>query len=341
MRRFAASSRGSRSFVLLATTATLCAACGESSEMTATQPLVVGNSPWPGFIAQFVAEEKGFYAEEGIRVREKHAWVATDINEALAAGTVDIAWTGISDVVSMANEDPSLRLIAVSDYSDGADGILARGVLEPADLIDKTIAWNDLPLQVLLLQAYLEGSGIEIDDLDLQTMPPDNAITAYSARRVDAVITFEPYLSDLLEIDELRRGEVVFSSRGTNLIAGSLVGKQNTLTDRKEDIEAYIRALEKGYAFYKQNPEEALAIAANKLQLPVEEIEPIMDNIRLFSPAEHATVLFNPNNPLNVIDSIEFAAEAGAIAGTASPSVDASSLYDDAYTQGLWQTATQ
>ena len=55
---------------------------------TEIQPLVVGNSPSPGFVAQFtdqfVAEEKGFY-EEDIEVEERHFQVSTEINAALAA----------------------------------------------------------------------------------------------------------------------------------------------------------------------------------------------------------------------------------------------------------------
>lgn len=322
-----------RHIALSAVAASLCIACStQDTNTTATQPLVVGNSPWPGFVAQFVAEEKGYYDDEGITVEEKHFQVSTDVNTALSSDQMDVAWTGIPDMVVMANQEPSFRLVAVSDYSDGADGILATGVNKPEDLLGKTIAWEDLPLQALLLQAYLKDTDIEIEDLDLRVMPAAEAATAFIGGRVDVAITFEPYLTNAVKEG---KGDVVFSSKDTSLIAGGLVGKADTLESRREDIEAYMRALDKGFEFYENNPEEALEIVADKLELPVEELGPIMDNVRLFSPSEHSDIVFNENNPLNIMDSIEFAAEVGTDMGIVQPSVKASTLYDASYTNRL------
>jgi len=132
--------RFGRYVALSLATVSLCVACNSQPQANTNEnpTLVVGNSPWPGFVAQFVADEKGFYAEEGINIDEKFIQVSTDVNTALAGDRLDVAWTAIPDMVVMAGNDPSLRLIAVSDYSDGADGILAKGVSTPADLVGKT-----------------------------------------------------------------------------------------------------------------------------------------------------------------------------------------------------------
>ena len=322
-----------RYLALFAVTASLCLACqSDAPSITLTEPLIVGNSPWPGFIAQFIAEEKGFYQEEGIRIEEKHFPVSTDADSALIADKLDLAWTGISDLIKLANEDPSFRLIAVSDYSDGADGIVASGVSSPKDLLGKTIAWEDQPLQALLLKAYLKGTGIDIQDLNLLLLPPDEAADAFVSGRVDAAITFEPYLTSATADG---RGKVIFSSKDTNLIAGGLIGKKSTLTSHRKDIEAYLRALEAGLSFYESNPKEALEIAAAKLKLPVEELGPIMNNVRLFSPTEHASVVFNAQDPLNIMDSIDFATEVSTDLGIVKPAVDASTLYDDSYVKDI------
>ncbi len=318
---------------LLIVTASLCIACNsQPSTNKNVKPLIVGNSPWPGFVAQFVAEEKGFYQEEGVTVQEAFLQVSTDVNTALAADKMDVAWTGVPDMVTMANTDPSLRLIAVSDYSNGADGILAKGVEKPEDLRGKTIAWEELPLQVLLLRAYLEGTDIKFEDLDLKVMPAAEAATAFAAGRVDVAITFEPWITAAIEDGE---GKAVFTSVDTNLIAGGLVGKDAVLKERKEDIAAYFRALEKGFAFYESNPKEAIEIVAKKLNLKPEELPPIMEKVRLFKPSEHQSVVFNQENPLNVIDSINFAAKVGKEMGLVENSVDPATLYDASYTASI------
>ena len=322
-------------YVALTTAAfTLCVACNSqpSTETSNLPTLVVGNSPWPGFVAQFVAEEKGYYAEEGINIDEKFLQVATDVNTALAGDRVDVAWTAIPDMVVMAGDDPSLRVIAVSDYSDGADGILAKGVSSPADLVGKTIAWEELPLQALLLEAYLEGSDIALDDLDLKVMPAAEAATAFAAGQVDVAVTFEPWLTTAVKEGD---GEVVFSSEGTNLIAGGLVGKADTISERTEDLDAYFRALEKGFSFYESNPDEAIDIVANKLNLAPEELPPILETVRLFKPSEHQSVVFNAEDSLNIMESINFASEVGKEMGVVDESVDPSTLFDSSYTESI------
>jgi len=316
-------------------TLSLCVACssqGPNETATDTNTLVVGNSPWPGFIAQFIAEEKGFYAEEGITIDEKFIQVSTDVNTALASDSVDIAWTGIPDMVVMAADDPSLRVIAVSDYSDGADGILAKGVSSPADLVGKSIAWEGLPLQALLLEAYLDGSDLSLEDLDLKILPAAEAATAFAAGRVDVAVTFEPWLTTAVNEGD---GEVIFSSVDTNLIAGGLVGKAETIEARREDLDAYFRALEKGFAFYESNPEEAVEIVANKLNMAPEELPEILDTVRLFKPSEHQNVVFNEGDSLNIMDSIDFAAEVGKEMGIVDDAVDASTLFDASFTKAV------
>lgn len=319
--------------ILFVTATVLCVACSTpADDITGDwRSLAVGNSPWPGFTAQFIAEEKGFYQAEGITVREKYFQVSTDARKALANGDADVAWIGIPDLVAMADGDPSVRLIAASDYSDGADGILASGVERPEDLLGKTIAWEEQPLQVLLLQSYLRGSDVQIEDLNLRVMPTAQAATALAAGRVDAAVTFEPWLSNAA----LANGKQIFSSKGTSLIAGGLVGKAPVIEAHREDIAAYLRALEKGFEFYDRDRPAALEIVANKLSVTTDELTPMLNSVRLLKPSEQQSVVFNPNNPLNIIDSIRFATEVGQSLGTISKSLDAAKLYDASYTEDL------
>jgi NitT/TauT family transport system substrate-binding protein len=327
--------------MLLLITTGLCIACNSqpATETNANEsanesgrPLIVANSPWPGFVAQFVAAEKGYYVEAGVNVQEEFIQVSTDSNTALAADRVDVAWTGVPDMVVMANNDPSLRVIAISDYSNGADGILAKDVKEPADLLGKTIAWEELPLQAMLLSAYLEGTDIKFEDLDLKVMPAAEAATAFASGQVDVAITFEPWITAAVADGD---GQAIFTSANTSLIAGGLVGKDAVIKERKKDLEAYFRALEKGFAFYESNPEEALAIMAKKLNLKPEELPPMMEKVRLFKPSEHQSVVFNTDNKLNIMDSIDFAAKVGKEMKIVDAAVDPATLYDASYTEAI------
>ncbi len=319
-------------FALAASLATACTPQASTDEASSdkVEPLVVGTSPWPAYVGQFVAEEKGFYEEEGVVIEERNFPVTTDVNTALLAGNVDVAWVGIPDMIVMAETDPSVRLVYVSEYSDGADGIIARNdVQSPEDLIGKTIAWEELPLQSLLLESFLGDSGVTAEELDFVMMPAAEAATAFAAEKVDVAITYEPFMT-AIAIEN--GGQVLFSSKGSNLIPGGLIGKSDRLEERREDIEGFMRAMEKGFEYADANPEEAAQIISDKVEISIDELAPMMSGLKIFRPSEHPEVIFNPENPLNIMDSIKFAADVAKEMELVDPGLEVDQLHDPSFT---------
>lgn len=312
----------------------LLVACNPQSSTTQTsnQPLAVGSSPWPGFAGHYVAVDQDFFSEEGITVTDNYFQVATDVNTALLAGRLDLALTGGPDMVVMASQDPSLRFIMLTDYSDGADGILARNVNSPEDLRGKNVAWENLPLQALLLQRYLESGGLTQADINLQIITAAEAATAFASQNIDVAITYEPWLTTAASQGQ---GQVIFSSKDTNIIPVGVVAKESVIADRREDILAFMRALDKGVAFVRDNPEEANPIVAEKLGVSPEEAPEQLRTVRLFDIEDNKTIGFNPDDPLNVMDSLEFAAETSEAIGLIASPVDAANLYDASLVNAL------
>jgi NitT/TauT family transport system substrate-binding protein len=296
------------------------------------QPLVVASSPWPGFAGHYVAVAKDFFKEEGITVKDEYLQVATDVSTALLAGRLDLAWGGVPDLVPMASRDPSLRLIMVSDYSNGADGILARNVSKPEDLRGKEIAWENLPLQVLLLQKYLESGGLTQQDVKLLNITAAEAATAFASKKVDVAVTYEPWLSKAVQEGN---GEIIFSSENSNIIPDGLITKSTVIERRKDDIAAYLRAVDKGVQFVRENPDEANQIVAERLGVKPEEVPALLDTVRLFSVSENRDVIFNTSDPMNVMDSLEFATKTSEAVKLINSPVDSTKLYDDSLIKEL------
>jgi NitT/TauT family transport system substrate-binding protein len=326
--------RSIRFLVLSLMTFGLLVACNPQSNTSQpqTQPLAVGSSPWPGFAGHYVAVAQDLFNEEGITVTDNYFQVATDVNTALLAGRLDLALTGGPDMVVMASQDPSLRFILLTDYSDGADGILARNINSPEDLRGKNVAWENLPLQALLLQRYLESGGLTQADINLQMITAAEAATAFASQNIDVAITYEPWLTTAANEGQ---GQVIFSSKDTNIIPVGVVAKESVIEARRDDILAFMRALDKGVDFLRENPEESNAIVAEKLGVPPEEVPEQLSTVRLFNLEENKTIGFNPNNPLNVVDSLKFAAETSEAIGLISSPVDADALYDDSLVNAL------
>jgi NitT/TauT family transport system substrate-binding protein len=325
--------RSIRFLALSLLTIGLMVACNPQSNPSQTaQPLTVGSSPWPGFAGHYVAVAQDFFQDEGITVTDNYFQVATDVNTALLAGRLDLALTGGPDMVVMASQDPSLRFIMLTDYSNGADGILARNIDSPADLRGKNVAWESLPLQAMLLQRYLESGGLSQDDINLQLITAAEAATAFASQNIDVAITYEPWLTTAATQGQ---GQVIFSSKDTNIIPVGVVAKAAVIEARREEILAFMRAIDRGVNFLRENPNEANAIVAEKLGVPPEEVPQQLSTVRLFDIEENQTIGFNPDDALNVIESLEFAAETSEAIGLIPNAVNASSLYDDSLVNAL------
>jgi NitT/TauT family transport system substrate-binding protein len=114
-----------------------------------------------------------------------------------------------------------------------------------------------------------------------------------------------------------------------------VVAKESVIADRREDILAFMRALDKGVAFVRDNPEEANPIVAEKLGVSPEEAPEQLRTVRLFDIEDNKTIGFNPDDPLNVMDSLEFAAETSEAIGLIASPVDAANLYDASLVNAL------
>ncbi len=330
---FTASANRTLRFVgLMIASIALLIACQAQTPSSSTKPLVIGTSPWPGFVGHYVAVAQNFVKDEGITIVDQPFQVATDVNTSLLSGKLDLAWTGIPDMMTLAGQAPDLRLILLSDYSNGADGILARNVKTAAELKGKEVVWEGLPLQAFLLRKYLETGNLVEKDISLKVMNASDAAAAFAAKRVDVAVTYEPWLTKAAKEGG---GTVIFSSKNTNLIPVGLVAKTAVIAARKGEIVAYLKAVQKGLQFYKDNPTAANAIVAKSLGVSPEEVLALVGTVRLMSIEDNKTITFNPSNPLNVLDSLEFAAKTGKDIKIVAPSVDAKSLYDDSLVKAL------
>ena len=108
--------------LLAAVAAWVCAVGGERRERV----LRVGVNPAPGYELIFLAEEKGFFREEGVEVRLVEFTCLADCRRAFERGQVDlIGGTVVRVPVGRESGRYSPRIVDVSDGAGGADGRMA------------------------------------------------------------------------------------------------------------------------------------------------------------------------------------------------------------------------
>ncbi len=192
----------------------------KSSATPASKPLIVGTEPWAGFQGHYVAVAKDYFSAEGIKIQDEPFQTVSDTNTALLARRIDLAWIGAPDLVNLAAQNPALKAIMLSDYSNGADGIMARNVSKPEDLKGKKIAREEAPYEMVFLGEYLKKSGLTEKDVQIVPLAAADAAVAFASGKVDAALTYEPYLSTAVKQG---KGEIIFTTKGTSIIPNILV----------------------------------------------------------------------------------------------------------------------
>jgi NitT/TauT family transport system substrate-binding protein len=308
--------------------ATATSAPADSSSKT----LSVGVVAWPGYAGHYVAMAKGFFKDEGITVQESFFQDGSSSLTAYLAKRVDLSWGTSADAVQSADKVASARIIKLVDYSNGADGILGRGMTQPQDLKGKKIARENLLFENILLQSYLAKGGLTLNDVTLIDTPAATAASAFAGKQVDVAVTYEPYLS---KTAKEAGGDVIFSSKGTNLIADVISTHEELIQQKKDAMLAYLRAVDKAVKLVNSGDQEALTIVGKQLGASVEETKAQLAGLKIFDLSGDKETGFNPSNPNNLIQNLEFTVKVASDLKMLSKPLNVSKLYDDSLVKSL------
>jgi NitT/TauT family transport system substrate-binding protein len=295
-------------------------------------PLLSSVAPWPGYAGHYVAFRKDLFYDEGVTVQETFFQSDSEGNEGFLSGKVDIYWATSGDAIELNSKDRAIRAIYVVDYSNGSDGILGRGINRPEDLKGKTIAREDLLFENTLLRAYLEKGGLTTADVTLKNMSAGDAATAFVDGRVDAAVTYEPWLTKAAVHGD---GKIVFTTKDTNIIADVILTRKKVIETRKTDLQAYIRAIDKAVDLVNAGNLEALRIVAVKLGLSVDETRKQIAGTKIFDLQSNRVFGFNPNVPNNLMKNLELNVRTAYETKLIPELLEVSSLYDDSIVKSL------
>jgi NitT/TauT family transport system substrate-binding protein len=298
-----------------------------STPAASSQPLTSGINSWIGYSSHYVAMKQELFKKEGLNVQELFFQSASEEITSVLAGKIDVAWLTSGDAIQAAAKDPALKIVYLVDYSNGADGIIGRGVAAPKDAKGKSLARENLLFVKVLLQAYLKQAGLTEADLKIKDMSAAESATAFATKQVDLAATYEPFLT---KNAKLGGGNVVFSTKDTNLIADVLVVRDKLIQTRSKDLQAYFRAVDKAVKLVNAGDPEALKIASTKMGVTAAEVKEQLAGVKLFDLAANKAMAFDKSNPKSLIGNLELTAKAAEEFKIIAQPLKVESLYDDA-----------
>ncbi|MDR7519199.1 MAG: ABC transporter substrate-binding protein [Armatimonadota bacterium] len=229
--------------------------------LSAQIPLKIGYPVWVGYGPLFLAEKKGFLKELGTSVEFILMEDTKPRYVALAAKRIDGLMTTIDTVVQRVKPDLQMAAILAMDDSKGGDGIVARKEIQSVrDLKGKKVAFSEGSVSHFFLAFLLQQHGMSLRDITPVNMTAGDAGAAFVAGKVDAAVTWEPWLT---RGKQAAHGKVLVDSSATpNLIVDVLVFRKDVIKARPKDMENLVRAWVRAVDFWKANPDEANKIMA-------------------------------------------------------------------------------
>jgi NitT/TauT family transport system substrate-binding protein len=267
--------------VLLAAAFALSAGLSQAQTL---RPLRVAHDYWVGYAGFFVAMERGYFKEAGLRIDEKVFSTPADGLPPLLAGDVDVHLSTL-DTCLTANDRgaDNLRVIALIDSSIGKSTL--EGV---PGLRGKKVGVSLGQANHLLLLKALAKYKVPASAVSLVNLNGDDAGNAFAAGKVDAAVTWEPFITQGLT----KGGQVLYSTRDApDFIINAVAVRPATVQAKKEELVAFLGALAKGTAWAIDNPSETARIVGKALEQDPQAVRDMMNKDRLYTLADSTALI--------------------------------------------------
>lgn len=247
------------------------------------KPITIASTGWIGYQPMLLARDEGWLNPKHVTLLETKS--STDSLQALIDDKVDGAALTLDEVLHAKQTGIPLMVVMVFDISVGADVLLAKPhVKKISDLKGKRIGHEHCAVGELMLRQSLVSAGLANEDVKAVNLTPDKHLAAWSNQQVDAIVTYEPYASQL----RAQGAVTLFDSRQTpNMVVDVLAIRSDKLDESRADaLRHLIAAHLKAVRHLQQNPQDSAYRLSRRMGLPASEVLPAFKGL-ILSDAEN------------------------------------------------------
>jgi outer membrane protein OmpA-like peptidoglycan-associated protein len=270
------------------------------------RPLVVAINTWAGHSPGIVFNN-GMDPNPGSSYQKKYGLdvkfvLLEDPAAKLAAfrkGDVDIMWDTVDnwarEASILSEQGQKAKSVIMQDWSRGGDGIVSLASIRSIeDLKGHKIACTQFTPSHFLLLYLLAQSGLSPADRSaveqniIFTQDAPAAAAMFKAKQVDAAVTWEPDLSGAVEARGAEAHVLVSTSAATNIIADTLVARQDLIDRAPETLRDFIHGWLDGIDMIKNDPDGSYALVGKALKLDSETVSGMLSGLKLTPYADNA-----------------------------------------------------
>ena len=221
---------------------------------------------WPGYAHSYIAQEKGFFEDEGVNVELVLIENIDDNLQYFKDGKADAAFGLQSDAMLLSAEGIPLKIVYIVDFSNGGDVIVSKldiktitGLKGKTVSVDKLNSFNHIFLVELLRINGLEESDVKIIPIIASKVPD-----ALKSGLIDAGQTWEPYQSYAIA-NGYRL--LATSADAPGIITDVLMFHSKFIEERPDDVKKVLRGLFRALEFRYTDQNESYYIMSNAFKM--------------------------------------------------------------------------
>lgn len=302
--------------------------CNSKEKEQELVKLSVGVTPFIGEVATYVAQERGYFTEQGLEVSIRPNRAGMESFQQLLNGDIDIAHIAETPfLVAIASpgqygvdRDNEPRILANLIHSTQIQKVLAHsdlGLKKPYDLSGLRVGVKLESQSEYHLDSFLLEYQASPEDIEIVNLTPAEQEEAFRNREIDVMVTWEPHTSRILS--EAGSGAVELETSLSYSTLWLAVTLENSYREKPEALKAYLRALREAQVYMRNHPGEVVDILAGQLDTNRDIIENLADRIDYeLSLSERMLALLNgqhrwlvrrgdaPDSRINVEEMIIF-----------------------------------
>lgn len=260
-----------------------CGASGDTAKSDTKVPeITLGTTSWPTNMFFYLANEKGFFEKEGVKVKIQDFSSTTESTNAFVGGQIDFCTFASSETVAPYFQGGDIAVVLETDKSNGSEGLVAKSDIKSVkDLKGKSIATQLYSVDHMFLLTLLAENGMTEKDVNIVDMSIQESGTAFVAGQCDAACIWDPYFSQAIASGGTK---LYSSSDNPNLITDVLCTSNKLCNENPEAVEAVVRGFFDAVEYWKSNPDEANKFMGDKLGVGEEEFKKEIDGLIITDP---------------------------------------------------------
>ena len=278
-----------------------------TSHPVAADPIKMAVNIWVGFGPLYIARDMGFFQKRGLDVELIVMENVTEKYTAFAAGKIDMAAGGTGTSLLFLSEPDQFQYVAAMDDSNGGDGIVAKKeITSLADLRGKSVAVSVGSISEQYLVELLKTASLKESDLKLVNMGADDAGKAFFNEKVDAAVTWEPWLS---KAKATEFGHLLIDTSVTpGLLCDVIVARKDFVAHHREKVKAVVDAWHEAVDYYNAHRQEAIDLMAKDMGDWLNDPKVFAETlagVRYYDAADNKVFFGTPSMPGPLYESVK------------------------------------